>query len=66
VTAKRFITGRENQRAMPRCATAQVQGLYNESLQRDEIPGVYIQATAVNNMLRQDALRELDLWLMPP
>ena len=60
VTSKRFITGRESERAMPRCATEPVKGLYNETLQRDEIPGVYIQATAVNNLLRQDALRELD------
>ena len=34
-------------------------GLYREGLRRDSIPGVYVQAAAVNNLVRGDALRRV-------
>jgi class 3 adenylate cyclase len=56
-TSKRFATGIE-QSAAPRCALppAKVGARYNQRT----IAGVYIHATAVNNLIARDALRELD------
>lgn len=57
VTSKRFATGPEAARA-PRCvlpvaaATAPV---------RDTVAGVYLHATAVNNLMRGDTVRDLGL-----
>ena len=60
VTAKRFITGPEHPSAVARCVLPPMQGLFRDDLVRDTIPGVYIEANAVNNLLRHDALREID------
>jgi adenylate cyclase len=57
VTSKRFATAPEGARAV-RCALpAPAMG---QKFTRDSIAGVYIHATAVNNLLRGDALVELD------
>ncbi len=55
-TSKRFATGIE-QSAAPRCdlPPVKVGARYN----RSTIAGVYIHATAVNNLIARDALREL-------
>jgi adenylate cyclase/guanylate cyclase len=56
LTSKRFATGIEGQRA-PRCALEEkpVSG----NFKRDTIAGVYIHATAVNNLIARDAAIEL-------
>jgi adenylate cyclase len=56
LTSKRFATGHEGARA-PRC-TAETKPV-NVGFKRSSIPGVYIHATAVNNLVRQDAAIEL-------
>ena len=56
MTSKRFATGHEGTRA-PRC-TAETKPV-NVGLRRSSIPGVYIHATVVNNLVRQDAAIEL-------
>ena len=60
VTSKRFATGIQGARA-PRCALPQPASFGRFA--RDSISGVYVHATAVNNLLRHDALVELSrLW----
>jgi serine phosphatase RsbU (regulator of sigma subunit)/CHASE2 domain-containing sensor protein len=55
ITAKRFATAPEGAHAA-RCATTAPAA--TQAFARDTISGVYVQATAVNNLLRGDALRE--------
>jgi class 3 adenylate cyclase/CHASE2 domain-containing sensor protein len=56
ITSKRFATGAEGAHA-ERCALpAPAAG---RRFTRDSIPGVYLHATAVNNLIRGDALREV-------
>jgi len=62
VTSKRFITTHEQGSTAARCVVPPMAGLYRNDLVRDTIPGVYIQASAVNNLLRRDALREIAPW----
>jgi class 3 adenylate cyclase/CHASE2 domain-containing sensor protein len=56
ITSKRFATGVEGSRGM-RCALAAPKG--ESKFVRDSISGVYLHATAVNNLIRRDAVREL-------
>jgi class 3 adenylate cyclase len=56
LTSKRFATGIE-QAAAPRCALAPATAATGYS--RSTIAGVYIHATAVNNLIAHDALVEL-------
>jgi class 3 adenylate cyclase len=56
-TSKRFATGVE-QSAAPRCALPPAKA--GTGYSRGTIAGVYIHATAVNNLLARDALIELD------
>jgi adenylate cyclase len=55
ITSKRFATASEGARA-ERCALPTP--AVGQTFTRDSISGVYIQATAVNNLLRGDALIE--------
>ena len=55
ITSKRFATAPEGARA-ERCALAPAGA---QTFVRDSISGVYVHATAVNNLLRGDALTEL-------
>ena len=55
ITSKRFATAPEGARA-ERCALAAP--AVGQTFARDTISGVYVQATAVNNLLRGDALIE--------
>ena len=55
ITSKRFATAPEGARAA-RCALPMPAA--GQTFTRDSIAGVYIHATAVNNLLRGDALTE--------
>jgi class 3 adenylate cyclase/CHASE2 domain-containing sensor protein len=55
ITSKRFATAPEGARAA-RCALAMPKA--GQKFTRDTIAGVYIHATAVNNLMRGDALTE--------
>lgn len=64
LTSKRFATGIEGARA-PRCASTAPASFGRFA--RDSISGVYIHATAVNNLLRHAAVREVGrawLWVI--
>jgi adenylate cyclase len=56
LTSKRFATGREGARAS-RCASEDKPVM--TSFRRSSIAGIYIHATAVNNLIRRDAAVEL-------
>ena len=56
VTSKRFVTAPESP-ATIRCALPTPAG--DQKFSRDSIAGVYIHATAVNNLLRGEALTEV-------
>lgn len=59
-TSKRFVTDREGARA-PRCALPAFTA--SEATPRlSTIAGVYVHATAVNNLLQGDEVRELPHW----
>jgi class 3 adenylate cyclase/CHASE2 domain-containing sensor protein len=57
ITSKRFATAPEGARAA-RCALPMP--AFGQKFTRDSIVGVYIHATAVNNLVRGDALVEFD------
>ena len=63
LTPKRFITVREDIGQTQRCSYPIMSGLYRDDLVRDTIPGVFVHATAINNLMRGDALREFDSWV---
>lgn len=56
LTSKRYATAAEGQAAPPRCRL-ETMPLARADLARDSIPGVYIHATAINNLLQGNALR---------
>jgi len=56
LTSKRFATGVEGARA-PYCASQEKPAM--AGFRRSSIAGIYIHATAVNNLIRQDAAIEL-------
>lgn len=59
LTSKRFATGVEGAHA-PRCAlpAASSEGQFR----RTTLAGVYVHATAVNNLVQAEPVRELDRW----
>jgi class 3 adenylate cyclase/CHASE2 domain-containing sensor protein len=57
LTSKRFIAAPDST-AYARCVYPPMP-LARADIVRDTIPGVYIHATAVNNLLRRDALRQV-------
>lgn len=59
LTSQRFV--RDNPDGYPgkRCRLPVMAGLIRTDLKRDTIPGTYIHAAAVNDLLRGDALTEL-------
>lgn len=59
LTSKRFVTGVEGTTFTDRCVLPVKNELYKQGVTRDMIAGVYIHATAVNNLIRQDALRKI-------
>jgi adenylate cyclase len=56
ITSKRFATGSEGARA-PRCTSSVPRA--NPALKGNWISGAYIHATAVNNLIRRDAIVEV-------
>jgi adenylate cyclase len=60
LTSQRLITAPEGLGLPERCVNPVMSELYIEGLRRDTIPAVYIHAQAINNLLRGEALRELD------
>lgn len=57
LTSKRFIAGRERENAPRRCALKEPPRLRDASpIARQTLPGVYVHATAVNNLLQGDSL----------
>jgi len=60
LTSRRFVSGAEGAGYGPRCALPPRPGLVRDDVIRGSIPGVYIHATAINNLLRRDALRAPD------
>ena len=63
LTSKRFITAREDIGDTQRCIYPVMTGLYRNDLVRDTIPGVFVHATAINNLMNGNALRELSSWI---
>lgn len=59
ITSQRFATGPEGAWFAERCVLPVVAGLYSGEIVRESIPGSFVHATAVNNLLRKDALRQL-------
>jgi adenylate cyclase len=67
MTSARYVTAIERGATGPRCASTPRIGLYSETLLRDTIPGVFVHATAVNNLLRGQVPHELgavSYWLV--
>jgi adenylate cyclase len=56
LTAKRLVTAPEGLGLPERCSLPVMGGLYRTDIRRDTIPGVYVHAAAVNNLLRGEAL----------
>ncbi len=59
LTSRRFMTGPEGAAYGPRCALPARTDIVREDVVRDAIPGVFIHATFVNNLLRGGGLHEL-------
>jgi adenylate cyclase len=62
LTSKRWVTEPEGVGLPERCALPIMPGLYRTDFGRDSIPGVFIHATAINNILNRDALAPLTAW----
>jgi adenylate cyclase len=58
-TSRHLINGPDDAGRQPRCATEPLTALQGPSIARDTVPGVLVHATAINNLLRHDVLREL-------
>lgn len=65
VTSLRWATHAEAPTNAPRCSLPPMRDLFYDNVTRDEIPGVYIHANAVDNLLRRAPLRELPGWSAP-
>jgi adenylate cyclase len=59
LTSMRFITAPDHPSSGARCALPPMRDLFRSDLVRDSIPGVFVLATAVDNLLRRDGLIEL-------
>ena len=58
LTSRRYIGGSEGPYKTPRCALPDLAGVYDSTLYRRNTPGVYIQAQAVNDLVRGDTPAE--------
>jgi len=63
LSSMRFITGPEHPSAGERCVYPPMNALFRSDLVRGTVPGVYILASAVNDLVRRDALREVAPWI---
>lgn len=59
LTAIRYVPRRAHEGASLHCMD-ETKGPGEPGFHRDTIPGIYLQAAAINNLVRGDALRELD------
>jgi len=59
LTSKRLMTGPDGVGQPPRCIVPPMQGLYRTDLRRDTMPGVYVAASAVNDLIRGDGIGSL-------
>jgi len=59
LTSRRFMTGPEGAAFGARCALPARTDIVRDDVVRDAIPGVFVHATFVNNLLRGGGLREL-------
>ena len=57
LTSKRWISAPDGAAMAARCRLPVMKGVYEHQLSRDTIPGVYIQAQAVNDLLRREVPR---------
>lgn len=60
LTAKRFVTAPALPAATERCVLPVMTRLYHDTAVRDTIPGVYLLADALDDLIRGDVLGELD------
>jgi class 3 adenylate cyclase len=58
-TSRRFINGPDDAGRQPRCASEPLPAFGRPQRARDSVPGVLVHATAINNLLRRDPLRDL-------
>lgn len=58
LTSKRFITAPEGAAQPERCVLPVMRELDRRNVRRDTIPGVYVQAAAITNLIRHNALGE--------
>ena len=56
LTSKRFIGGPERDRPAPRCVYPVMEELFRRDVRRQLIPGVVVQATAIENIVRNNGL----------
>ncbi len=56
LTSKRFIGGSERDRWAPRCVHPFMEELFLTDRHRQRIPGVIVQATAIDNLVRNEGL----------
>ena len=59
LTSLRLATAPDAAAFAERCVHDPMPGLQSSDLSRDSIPGVYVHATAVNNLVQDDAVAEL-------
>jgi class 3 adenylate cyclase/CHASE2 domain-containing sensor protein len=59
LTSKRFIAGADGIGLAERCALPVPLGFYNTTLVRDTIPGVYVHAQAIHDLVSRNVLVEL-------
>ena len=59
LTSKRFITGSERDRWSERCIHPVMDELFRQDVRREQVPGVMVQATAVDNLVRNTGLARL-------
>lgn len=58
LTSRRFITEPEGEGLPERCVYPVMSEMYIKDLRRESIPAVYVQAQAINDLLRGEPLRE--------
>lgn len=58
LTSQRFVTPREGEGLPKRCILPVMRDLYYSGDRRDTIPGVYVHATAVRNLVTKSAVEE--------
>ena len=59
LTSRRFIGTPDGVNLPERCVYPPMKGLYRTDVVRDSIPGVYLHATGVNMLVRNDTIDEL-------